>query len=366
VCEDRAIQMANTPRRSSATIRHRRPTLPLAAGSLVAALLVSLGATPLWAESTAPVELLARAERSYIDGELDRAKRLLLSARIAATSAELLARIDLQLGLIAAVLDDAATAEQYFRRSLSLIPTTSLDPDRYKPEIVSLFRRVRAEMQGRLVVRAPDDHAIAIDGQIIGRGSVEQALVIGEHLVTLSDRHGAVVSRRRVVIGFDKNSEIDWRGRHRRPAAAAALPATNRPKRRLDLPIEREKVGRRRVWSWVAAGAAGAAAAVAIGFGVAALRSRAAGCDLIDPDRRTDCDASAASGLTGASRREYEDLRAATSRERLVANIAWGAAGIVAVGALVLYFVEGRVSQDAPERSRVGLSTGGLTITTGF
>jgi hypothetical protein len=110
-----------------------------------------------------------------------------------------------------------------------------------------------------------------------------------------------------------------------RPAPAPAAPPRPTP-------------GPPRIWTWVAAGTAAAALGVGVGFGIAAESDYAEFQQTNDPVR-------------------LEELRDSVSTKSTVANVMFLTAGVVAAGAVALFFLEPRWTRGpapADQRTRRG------------
>ena len=186
--------------------------------------------------------------------------------------------------------------------------------------VVAELRKPRGSLK---VHSSPSGARVSLDGKLLGRTPLRQAVDAGDHQLTVqTEGHHAAV----------RNVSI-------KPAAETAVT--------LDLvavggPAERPAPTRRRIWTWVAGGAAVAALAAGVALGVSASS---------DFNEWEGHCASAATPSCTTLQRDIED-------RDLAANVLFGvAAGLVATS-VVLYFVEGRYS--APESRRVSLLLGPL------
>jgi hypothetical protein len=98
---------------------------------------------------------------------------------------------------------DEAGAWDDLLAAAAIAPGRPLDPARFPPRVVEAARRAEqaAGAPSKLVVSAaPDDAAIVVDGELLGRGRVEIALPVGAHLVRV-ERSGFRAGGRLVQLG---------------------------------------------------------------------------------------------------------------------------------------------------------------------
>jgi len=318
---------------------------------IVGALLVLLAGDRARAEPAEAAGLLQQATESFDNGAFARSRELLLQAEKLAKEPEQRGRISLYLGLNAAVEGNADEARRRFREALTYQPALRIDPERFKAELVEAFDGVRRETVGRLQVSAEGDGvSVWIDGARIGPPPAGLDVVSGSHVVELRDAGGRSLVQRQVVAPAGRTTSVTLRS-----ARAVAEPAT-RP-----VPPVEPRRRRRRLWTWVAGARAVALAATAIGVGLSARADYDEACGLLAGER--DC-ADRQRLVDPADGSRYRELHDAVKRKELATNICWGVAGALAVGAVVLYLVEGR--RPAPRASvglgPVGLGPGGLAF----
>lgn len=279
-------------------------------GAVVLALL--LVAQTARGEPDPGAPLLEQGVRAFDRGEFEQAQRLLERARLAARQDGTLGRIELHLGLTRAVMGDELEARGHFRRALDHEPTLSVDPQRYKPEVVRLFRETLAPLQGALSVTANTAGCrVEVDGRDLGATPLRRQLGIGRHTVRVIGPGGAVLRDEQVTLYPNRAAEI-----------AVELAPTPRPHR-----------PRRRVWTWVAAG--GAAAALGLGIGLYAWAGA-------DHDEY----------LQTSDPQRFDELSDSIRRRDIAANVLWGVAGVLAATSVALFFLEGRARPAGEGRAR--------------
>lgn len=291
--------------------------------ALGVAVMLAAIAAPARAEPADPH--IARARAHLDDLALDLAQTELdLALRAGDSDRARLIEIHRMLGIVHAGLDRPEIAVDEFRAVLALDPRVEV-PAELGPKIVQPFADARASMQGR----AP----LAVG--LAPRRAGEPALVV----VVASDPLGMVKqARARFVLRAGGESIVAGAGGPRTslaiPAGAtratvAALDAHGNRLAELDVdlspapaPPPSEPPGllaRWTVWGGVAAGAA----AIGVGFALAARSTRA---ELDELEQMP---------MPPFSRVEELDDRG--RRRTLVANIAFGAAGVAAVVSAVLF-----------------------------
>jgi hypothetical protein len=303
-------------------------------------------------------ELLRQALERYAAADFQGSVQLLQQARQVATEPGTLARIQLYLGVNHEVLGDPVQAEQAFRAALVHDPVLVIDPQRFRASAVALFTKVRASLTGRLEVRAPGDVKVEIDGAPAGSGAVTRQLPIGPHEVKLRAKDGRVLLARSVLIAPDQTVTVNapasqpasTRPASARPASQpASRPALPRPLK--PAPVSATAPRRRRIWTWVAAGGAAASLAVAIGLGASASADHGEWEEVWE---------------AGEDQKRWDDLAASGQGKELAANVLFGVAGVLAITAAVLYFLEGAQARNDKRAARAGrgLRAGvtGLTV----
>jgi hypothetical protein len=266
-------------------------------------IILSLCAVSAAAEQPGAEALYRHGVELFAQGALEASAAVLERARHRTREPRLLALIELHLGLNAATTHRRAQAREHFRRAVRHDPALHMDPQQYKPELVRLYEEVRAE-------------EAAIARRVLGRPDRVASRPAP------STRPGpAVVKPQPVEIG--------------QPTAQPRRP--------------------RRLWTWVAAGSAVAVAAAGLGLGLSARSDYSSACDLLEG--APEC--SARRDLKQESdRHRFEILHDQVGQKSLAANVCWGVAGALAVTAVVLYFVEGRVRRGESPGKKVGLRIG--------
>ena len=299
-------------------------------------------ATVLLASGPARADL-AQAVDAFNAGEFRRSLTLLKQATPTVRDPRDLGRLTLYTGLNQAFLGQTAKARRSFHAALDHDPTLEVDPVRIRPDVVQLFQAVRSKMAGELVVSSRMPSAVVVvDGVDQGQAPLRLRLTVGRHGLEVLDRRGVPRHRSDVVIYDGKVTSVEVRGPAPGGGTGALFkvrPERARRPRGKDGPGAKP-AGRRRLWTWVAAG--GAVVAGAIGLGLV---------------------------LSGASDHEeymttydcgrFAELEESIPRKYTAGYVMFGLAGAAAAVAGVLYFIEGR-----PPRTgatvHIGQGTAGL------
>ncbi|MCA9664078.1 MAG: hypothetical protein KC503_00775 [Myxococcales bacterium] len=280
-------------------------------------LLATLTATP--ARAADGPDPLAAAKKLYLEGYFERAASAFsaLAAR-ADLASKTRARAKLYVGLCLHGREKPREAAAAFRQALALDATLRLSAQRFKPEVVALFEKVRRALRGRLRLRlrlaagAPAGSTVLVDGDPVADASKALALGIGEHVVELRDGQGRTLEQRVVVVEPDRTRELVLRGRAVTTARRADLVV--RP-----TPATPPRARWRRPLAWISAGSALALAGVGIGLGAAVA---------------SDHDAWSQRDPTTP---EAQSLRAAGQKKMIAANVLIGAAVVAAITAVALF-----------------------------
>lgn len=314
----------------------------LAFGALLAALLVSSrGRQALASDPSSEKGVRSGAENaiSRLIGEaLDRysvadfagAVSLLERALAGAPPGRQTAQIHFHLGINHHQLGNAERAASHFRSALRADPLLEGDPRRFKKETMELFNRVKASLSGRLAVIANVAGAqVLVDGRSEGQSPHRGAYRIGAHRVVVRASDGRSAARRVIVrVAQQTTVRIALPSVSAAPVAAPGA-ASDRPplgsqRRRRPRDTDRRPA---RIWTWVVAGLAAAAMGAGIGLGVAAKH---------DHDEWVDRQ----QGPPDPAGREA--LADSGKAKQLAANVLFGVAGAALVGAVTLFFLEGR------------------------
>ena len=268
-----------------------------------------------------PAELLKKAVFLISRARFDESMALLNRARAATRDPALLGRIHLYLGINHSILGDNAKCDEEFREALRHNPQLKLDPRRIKASIVERFNAIRAALRGELRVAADIPGAeVLVDGKKVGTAPYSAPMPPGVYLVRVRDPRGGASHQQRVTITAGTPLQVNAK------LAPGREPAPT--------------PGRKRIWTWVAAGTAAVALGGAIGLSVSA---------------RADNDAyfePATSAEDGAS------LESSGRAKALGSNILYGLAGAAAATSVILFFMEGR----GAERQSAGV---GLQVVPG-
>ncbi len=279
---------------------------------LLTLLLLLVGAPSARAEE--PATLYERALERFSAADFEGSLGLLEQVRDApAAGTGLRARALLYIGVNQAVMRKEAAARESFRAALTTDPSVELDPDQFKPSIVTMFRNERRLTLGRLDVST-------------GKPGAEVALGGVKAGVTPLRRH-VVPGRIRVQVRRPGEAGGEWAhdevvkveaGQTLR--LALRLPGEPPP----PSPRPREEAPRR-VFTWIAGG-----------VGLAALATGAALAALADADH----DEWEQVRQERKDQQRWADLRQAGEDKALAANILFGMGGAAAAAAVALFFLE--------------------------
>ena len=289
-------------------------------------------------------KLVEEATRHFASGRFDKSKNLLLEAKSSTQNPGLLARVHLLLGLNELIGGNRSQAEQSFETALSYDAEIDLDPNRFKPEFVEVFRRVRGRASGEIHVSADDRTVVVIiDGQKQGPVPLTKKFGIGTHVAEIRSASGELLLNKKLVLRSGERKEL-----------AVVVPRTTlvaEPVLR-DADTKPTLHARSRKWTWVAAAGTAVALGLAIGFSAAAYSNHGDGCNVVDPQGARDCKPDPAGTISSTDAARYESLRDSLDRNRLIANISWGVAGALAVTTGIAFWLERpRAEKRAPEKS---------------
>ena len=266
---------------------------------LLVCLLLAITPTETRADAKEAKRLLQLGITNYGLARFEASFEALSQARKATTDAKILARVHLYVGLNLAAKKDSR-AGQAFTRALTLDPTLELDAADHRPRLVRLFQQIRESLRGNLEVRCNRAGVqVEVNGEARGSAPVTLRLPIGRHRVVVRDSRGQHSVTRQVVVGPDKNVQL-WLRLNPRKA---------RPPRR--------------IWTWVAAGSAAVAGSVGLGFAISSNQTYS---EWEEAWERHDP--------------RIKELQSSVRRQETVANVMFGVAGALAIGAAVLYFFE--------------------------
>ncbi len=278
---------------------------PLALTSALVCTLALLAPAPARAEGA-----LAQASALYDAGRFDEALRVLLRARPRAESRAERARIDLQLGIVHAVLGQEERARAAFIEALRGDPRAALDERVHKASVVELFGRTRAALRGQVQVGGRRGVLVVIDGREVGRTPLGRSLPIGPHRIEVRAGDGQVLFRQDVVLAPD--------GRERVWVSEALVVGVAPPPR-----SGAEPAAPRRIWTWVALGATALEAGACVGLYLWARSGYNEYQTTGDPLR-------------------FDELAGTVPKRYQAAQALLGVTLATAAASVVLFFVEGR------------------------
>jgi len=295
--------------------------------------LVSLGAAPAPDDATRAKEIFKVAQKLYKEARYADAIAKFEEAYQFKPSPVIVYNI----GKCHEQLGDVPKAMRAYRDYLRLSPDAK-DKDTINDAIANLERRLKEKgLQQLLVFADPPTSLIEVDGKVLGNSPASVELTAGNHKLTVK-ADGYETTERAFVMQTARATEMTINLRK----VEASTPPLDAPKKDDPKPValtptntgptttgttgvtktaEPEKKGGR-VWTWVAGGLAVASAGAGVGLGVAAQGTATK--VPMAPIGQAPAQAQQAQGLaTGA-------------------NIAYGVAGVAAVTAVILFFVEGR------------------------
>jgi tetratricopeptide (TPR) repeat protein len=291
----------------------------------VAMTAIVLTATP--DDSTKAKELFKTAQRLYKEARYAEAIVKFEETYVLKPSAVIFYNI----GKCYEQLGDVPKAMRAYRDYLRLSPEAK-DKDTVSDAIANLERRLKERgLQQLLVFADPPNALIEVDGKVLGNSPASIELTAGNHKLVVR-AEGYETAERAFVMQVQRATEMTINLRPKAPEPLAAeRPTADQPKAVVLEPkslgqstevaaaIERPRRGR--VWTWVAGGAAVAATGAGVGFGVAA---QSAAASIVD----------APEGQARGRAQNAETLAT-------VANASYVTAGVCALAAVVLFFVEG-------------------------
>ena len=322
-------------------------------GGLVVALFFCLW-SPV-ALGDAGSDQLKQAIQHFDLARFEQSRQALTAAQAATRDPKTLARVLLYFGLIEAVSGSRSKARTLMVRALEQDPALTMDPARFKKDLVQLFDDVRKGLRGGLLVHVKQPaHTVFIDGKRAGQLPLLTNLPVGRHRIEVKGADGRTHHSDTVVVRPHDTGRV----------IVDPVPTTQ-PGARLQRGdrqhAEQTRRPPRRILTWIAAGTAVAMLGTGIGLGVSAAQEH------------EEWEASCKSTRFHAAC----DEQALTVENRdLAANVMFVVGGTLAAAAVALYFLEGRLTSDTPrkgKRSRsgpqlvpvVGSSTvgGALTLT---
>jgi hypothetical protein len=252
-------------------------------------------------------ELYRQALAAHDRAAFEQSLKLLGRARARATTPSLLARIYLLIGVTCAIMENEEAARPAFREALLRDPCLTPDPSGLKPSVMTLFRAVREQLRGEVVVTADQAEAsVLVDGRPAGHAPLRLSLAVGAHQVEVRGVAGNGRHSGQVLVRAGERTTVAARlgsgSRHRQP----------RPK----------------IWTWVGAGASALSLIVGIGLGASAQT------DYQEyRDDRTDWE-------------RGQKLASSIRDKSTAANAMFVVAGALAVASVILFFYEERLGRD--------------------
>ncbi len=286
------------------------------------------------AQAQSPQELFQKAVFLISRARFDESVEHLGRARAATKDAALLGRIHLYLGINHSILGHPAKSDEAFRTALRHNPDLKLDPKRIKASIVKRFNTIRAS-RGELKVDADVQGAkVFLDGKEVGTTPYQVKLPAGQVQVRIHDPEGGQSHEQQVTLASGDAAQVTAR------LAPDAPPRVAPP------------AGRKRIWTWVAAGTAAVSLGVAIGLGLSAKSDNKTYEDL--PDNAAD---------------EGAELESSGRAKYISSAVLFGVAGAAAVTSVVLFFMEGKGGERKAAGARLHVVPGpspGVVFATSF
>lgn len=308
-------------------------------------LLATLVNAPRAALAQTAGELYTSAERRFNEADFEEAVDLLERAARGTKDRALLAKIQLKLGIIRAVLGETDRAKAAFTSALKLEPTLTLSPQKVKPEVVDLLEGARAKLEGILSVDTDVPGAqVWVDNKLVGKAPHVGSVTVGRHVIKV--QLAAETRTRNVVVSYISNIEVRFTFKVQPQAKPAAEPP----------PAVAAKDSTRRgsllhmpgVLTWISLGLAVGALGAGVGLGASAVQDYSEFEDLL------------ANGPRDEQRRQ--ELADGISAKGTAANALYGVAGGLAAVSVLLYFVEDRIWSSGEEEDRQARATRQLVI----
>lgn len=153
------------------------------------------------------------------------------AARKEATSADLLGKIELYLGINYTVLSKLELAKNAFKEALIHTPTLIIDSKRHKALVAATFFEVKASMKGRLVIVGVTDAAVFVDGKQVGTTPFNDGVSVGVHRLKVLSQDGKSQFRQQVLIQYNEETKVNamltpikgWLNLNSEPSGAAVL-----------------------------------------------------------------------------------------------------------------------------------------------
>lgn len=290
------------------------------------------GPAPAWAEPDPELlfrEAVERFGAADFEGSLALLERA--AARIGAGDSALRAKILLYKGINQAVMGNERAARESFRGAQLQDPAVELDPDQFKPTIMSLFRAERRLTLGRLDVSADISGAQAwLDGAPAGKVPLSRYLRPGRIKVEVRGQQGRPSHSEVVALEAGQVLRLSLRLRQGNGVVSA--------------PAKESGPGRpARLATWVVGGAGVACLVAGVVLGGLARSDHEAWLDLAEQ---------------GKDPVAWEDRRGRGQDKQLAANVLLGVGGALTAAAVALFFLEpGWAGDDAAAAGAGEVST---------
>lgn len=342
-----------------------------AAAVLGAALSVVAFVRPALADD--PKATLKEGVRLVAYGEASAAITLLSNLSPTVDDPKVQGQIQLYLGLAHVQNGSVLNAEKALTFALICDPSIRLAPARFKPQLIKRLEDIRAQPRGRLAIQGESNALVTLQGVPVGRLPVTLRLPLGEQTLKVHLESGKPAKEVRVNVQRDKRLVVDLKATQQTPAVdqpmiSKPVPPATRPVVSSAVKTETKhngvrqtvtlgpvkKIGvrdsaaasfwaRRRVWTWVLLGVAAGAGAASLGLYVNAgtiqsdIDRIAYEVGIIEQDGET-VEAALGRNSDFALLAAHQNMAAQDSAAVGLAV----SAGVLAVGAAVLLFVEGR------------------------
>jgi hypothetical protein len=272
------------------------------------------GPAPGWAEPD-PVKLFQKAVERFGAADFEGSLALLqrATAGVGSRDSALRAKILLYKGINLAVMGNERAARQSFREAQLQDPAVELDPDQFKPTIMSLFRAERRLTLGRLDISADITGAgVWLDGAPAGKVPLTRYLRPGRIKVEVRDQQGRPSYIEVVALEAGQVLRLALRLRRGNSVASdsAKKAGSGRPAR---------------VATWAVGGVGVACLVAGAVLGGLARSDHEAWLDLTEQ---------------GKDPVAWEERRSTGKDKQLAANVLLGVGGGLAAAAVALFFVE--------------------------
>ena len=262
---------------------------------------------PAIAATDPPAKLLQRGQALFLRGYFAQSIEVLKQAS-QSTDPAIQGEALLLIGLNHHGQAQVEQAQRYFRLAAIANPLQRLDPQRYNPEVVRLFKRARDALRGRIAFIGGKGATLSVDGARARPLPPQIDLPIGYRNLLVRHR-GAILYEQRILVRHGSQLRV-----------RLTTPKTTRPALKIDSQRSPPPAGSfRRIALWTSGAIAVASAATAIGFGAAALADRSRANDI-----------AAGPVITPAQRAEHASLADSVDDRSTVATVSWVVFGVSA------------------------------------